>query len=113
MADCEFLSFIATAIAVISAISFVICGFVAIVENTGVVGTIANKQATYESLLYQAENNMYENDNEIGKKELANQIQEWNQDIAKGKALQRDFWVGVFTPNIYDQFELIPVDLLS
>ena len=72
----------------------------------------ANKQR-YDSLVYQAEARLYENDNDVGKKDLANQIQEWNEDLARGKALQNDFWVGIFIPNIYDEFEFIPMSVLS
>ena len=71
----------------------------------------ANKQR-YDSLVYQAEARLYENDNDVGKKDLANQIQEWNEDLARGKALQNDFWVGIFIPNIYDEFEFIPMSVL-
>ena len=72
----------------------------------------ANKQR-YDSLVYQAEARLYENDNDVGKKDLANQIQEWNEDLAINKALQNDFWVGIFIPNIYDEFEFIPMSVLS
>lgn len=72
----------------------------------------ANKQR-YESLVYQAENNLYENDNDLGKKDLADQIQNWNEDLASGKALQNDLWVGIFFPDIYDEFEFIPMSVLG
>lgn len=72
----------------------------------------ANKQR-YDSLVYQAEACLYENDNDVAKKDLANQIQEWNEDLAKGKKLQNDFWVGIFIPDIYDEFEFIPITVLD
>ena len=72
----------------------------------------ANKQR-YDSLVYQSEARLYENDNDVGKKDLANQIQEWNEDLARGKAMQNDFWIGIFIPDIYDEFEFIPMSVLS
>lgn len=86
---------------------------VVIVNNSGPKGQIAKMEATYESLVYQAENDIYENDNDLGKKQLADQIQEWNEKIADGKVMQRNFMWGIFYPNIYDQFEPIPVELLK
>ena len=72
---------------------------------------IAEHQVTYESLSYQMESNMYDNDNDIGKKELLDQVTEYNIDVQKHKALQRNFWVGIFYPNIWDQFETIPLEV--
>ena len=31
----------------------------------------------------------------------------WNKTISLGKSIQRDFWIGIFTPNIYDDFDII------
>ena len=74
-----------------------------------VPGEIAVQKATYESLSYQVESDMYNNDNDIGKKELMDQVTEYNVDVQKHKALQRNFWVGIFYPDIWDQFETIPL----
>ena len=91
----------------LSAIVSIIMLFIIAINHVGIQGDIAAKQAKYESLIWQYENDIYDNDNDIGRKELMTEIQEWNSDVARGKTNQRDFWVGIFTPNIYDQFELI------
>ena len=83
--------------------------FVMTMMHLTVPGQIAVQQATYESLSYQVESNMYDNDNDIGKKELMDQVTEYNVDVQKHKALQRNFWVGIFYPDIWDQFETIPL----
>lgn len=88
-------------------IAMVIMTICIIVNNSGISGLIAANQQRYDSLVYQLENDLYDNDNDLGKKELYNQIQAWNEDLAKGKALQHDIWVGIFWPDIYDQFEFI------
>lgn len=93
-------------------VAIVIMGIIAIVNNSGVNGQIAKLEAAHDSLVYQVENDIYENDNDLGKKQLADQIQEWNENIAYGKEMQRNFMWGIFYPNIYDQFEPIPIDLL-
>lgn len=87
-------------------IAIVIC-------NIGVDAKIEANKQRYDSLVYQAENNLYENDNDLGKKDLANQIQEWNEYLARKKSLQNDFWVGIFIPDIYDEFEFIPMAVLG
>lgn len=95
-----FLSIIAAIVVVISMVDFCI-------TYSGLDGDIAANQMRYESLTYQYENDIYDNDNDLGKKELMNQIQEWNEDLARNKKNQDDFWIGIYTPNIYDQFEFI------
>lgn len=73
---------------------------------------MANEQR-YAAIIYQVESGMYDNLTENGKRELAEQVREWNEDLARYKALQRNIWVGVFVPNIYDDFEYIPINKLS
>lgn len=83
---------------------------IAICNNIGIEGKIASCQQRYASLTYQLENNLYDNDNDLGKKELYDQIQAWNEDLAEGKAMQYDIWVGAFYPNIYDEFDFIELE---
>lgn len=72
-----------------------------------VKGDIAASQQLYDSLVYQLENNLYDNDNDIGKRELYDKVTEWNTDLARGQAMQHDFWFGIFYADIYDGFEFI------
>ena len=109
----EWVSILSTIISVIAVVAFVVMLIVVIVNNVGVEASIEANKQRYESLIYQAENNLYENDNDLGKKELANQIQKWNEDLASGKALQDDFWVGIFYADIYDEFNFIPMTVLD
>ena len=111
--DFEWVSMLSTIISVIAGIAFVIMLIVVIANNVGIEASIEANKQRYESLVYQAENNLYENDNDLGKKDLVNQIQEWNEDLARGKILQDDFWVGIFYADIYDEFDFIPMTVLD
>ena len=94
-------------IASIGFIVAIIMLIVIIVKNTNVDAYVAENQMRYEMLVYQYENDIYDNDNDLGKRDLMEDIQKWNEDLAYHRKAQDDFWVGIFHPNVYDQFEFI------
>lgn len=69
--------------------------------------SVAKWETQYESLTYQLENNLYNHD--FNKKELMDEILEWNKNLAYHKKIQRNFWVGIYYPNVYDDLEFIPL----
>ena len=95
------------ALGILFGASFLAMAIIAVCVNVGAKGKLAAKQETYASLVYQLENNLYDNDNDIGKRELYEEITKWNADVARGKAMQHDLWVGVFYPDIYDVLDVI------
>lgn len=100
-------------IGVAAAAGVVLMTIFIVIQSVDAPGFVASSHQRYDSLVHQVESGMYNNDNEYGKKELANQVQEWNEDLASGKALQKNFWVGIFYPNVYDEFEFIPIENLK
>ena len=95
---------------VIASIGFIVAIImlvVIIVDNTNVDAYVAENQMRYEMLVYQYENDIYDNDNDLGKRDLMEDIRKWNEDLAYHRKAQDDFWVGIFYPNVYDQFEFI------
>ena len=100
----------------LAAIAFALTLIVLLISTIGLAATyigadasVAKWETQYESLTYQLENNLYDNDNDIGKKELMDEIREWNEDLAYCKKIQRNFWVGIYYPNVYDNLEFIPL----
>ena len=95
------------AISVIGIFGIIASVVVLAINYIGIDGYIAQMNTRYETLVYQYENNIYDNDNDLGKRELMVDIQNWNENLSSRRERQRDFWIGIYIPNIYDQFEFI------
>ena len=105
--DIECLEGIGGTLTIFMSVVIIASGVVLSTTYIGVDADLAQYQQEYKSLTYQLENNVYDNDNDIGKKELYEQVQKWNENLARGKSLQDNFWVGIYYPDIYDQLEFI------
>ena len=108
--DYDTLTMIGISTSVVGCIAVVVSIIVMLCSHTGVDGYIAASNARHDALVYQYENNIYDNDNDLGKRELIKDIQNWNEDLARYKENQDDFWIGIYIPNIYDQFEFIKLE---
>lgn len=85
-------------IIVFSVVIFILEAVALCMNHFSAPGLAEQYSQRYEFLTYQMENNLYENENEIGKKQLYSEIQSYNEDVASGKRMQNDVWVGVFYP---------------
>ena len=82
-----------------------------LITNLGAGANVERNKEIYNSLTYQYENAVFDDDDDaVGKKELYNQIQDWNADVKYYQSIQRDFWLGIYCPNVFDQFQLIEYD---
>ena len=82
-------------------------GGISIIARAGADAYLASMQEKRSALVYQLENDIYDNDNDLGKKELYSEITEYNCDVAEGKIKQNNIWVYNLYCNVYDDLELI------
>lgn len=68
---------------------------------------LAKHQETYKALTYKLESGACRDKLGLLNKTIIDEIQDWNENIVRKKSFQKDFWVGIFYPNIYDEFETI------
>ena len=106
----DVIGFISIALAVLFFIISVVLGAIAISASVGSESYLASMQEKRSALVYQLENDLYDNDNDLGKKELYSEITEYNCDVAKGKIMQDNMWVYNLYADVYDDLELIEFD---
>lgn len=86
--------------------------FVVVTTAAGVI-ELTRKEQQYEVLSYQLDNGLYDSANGIGKRELYEEIEEYNVNVAIGKKIQENPWLNIFTARIYDQLELIELPVVE
>ena len=70
----------------------------------------AKSQERYDALIFKLENTDCRDEFGLLNKEVIDEIQNWNEDLSYSQAIQEDFWLGIFYPNIYDEFKLIDLN---
>lgn len=100
-------SFLSELLTGVSIAFLIVLSIMAMLVNILTPGNIEANKKLYESLTYQLENNIYDSDNNIGKSELYDKITDWNTDLARGKAMEHNIWVGIFWSDMYDEFDFI------
>lgn len=91
----------------VSAVVLVIM-LVFIVGNHITAGAdVASNTEKYKALTYKLESGACVDEFGLLSKSVIDEIQDWNEDVAYRKNVQEDFWVGIFFPNVFDQFEII------
>lgn len=108
--DSDIISGLCTSLSVLAFIAVIVSLIIMGTNHINVDGYVAKMNTRYDILVYQYENNIYDNDNDLGKRELMVDIQNWNENLANRHEKQDDFWVGIYIPNIYDQFKFIQLD---
>ena len=106
----DVINFISIALSVLFFIISAVLGVIAVSASVGSESYLASMQEKRNALVYQLENDLYDNDNDLGKKELYSEIAEYNCDVAKGKIMQDNIWVYNLYSDVYDDLELIEFD---
>lgn len=102
----EVLGTITITLAVIILIIGVILGFVYMFAEAERAELLVER----EVLQWEIDQGLYTNDDDVvGHKELFNNIREWNKELAYNKKCERNFWIGIFVPNIYSDIEPLVV----
>lgn len=102
--------FILRAIAVTLAILIVLAAVPAFINNQCATSSTAKYRIQYETLVYQLENGAYENVVEYNRKDLMNDICNYNSHVESGRILSKNPWIGVYYPEDWDNLPLIKLE---
>lgn len=98
----------------IGGIATFISGFIMIIMITilcytyiGINARVEQSKEIYKAITYKVESGACRDEFGLLNKEVIDEIQSWNESVIYNQKMQNDFWVGVFYPNVYDQFETI------
>lgn len=92
------------------ALTSIIMIIIIICSHCGKSGFIAQNQARYDALIFKLENTDCRDEFGLLNKEVIDEVQDWNEDVSYCQAIQEDFWLGIFHPNIFDEFESIDLN---
>lgn len=109
----EGLSFISNLSSAIFGIAFFTMIIVMCCNYIGSDIDMATNQETYKSLVYKAETEAIRDEFGIVDKKYVDEIQNWNTDVVKYQTLTHNFWVGIFYPDWYDEFETIDLEKIK
>ena len=98
----------------IGGITTFISGFVMIIMITilccmyiGIDARVEQSKETFDAITYKVKSGACRDEFGLLNKEVIDEIQSWNEIVIYNQKMQNDFWVGIFYPNVYDQFETI------
>ena len=95
--------------------SFILVVMITILSQN-YIGAEANKmmnQELYDSLAYKTETESIRDDFGIVNKEYIDEVQDWNTNLVGYQTITHNFWIGIFYPNWYDEFETIELDKIK
>ena len=76
-------------------------------QHMGVDGMVEKNLEIYDAIEYKVTSGVCRDEFGLLSKEVIDEVQDWNKDVRYYKAVQDDFWIGIFYPNVFDQFETI------
>ena len=103
----EFLGDFGYFISIISGLAVIISLFIIIGEYTTMDSYLEKTREQYKAITYKIESDSCRDEFGLLNKEVIDEIQEWNKDIIFYQNMQDNFWLGIYYPNVFDEFETI------
>ena len=73
----------------------------------GIDARVEQLKENYKAITYKVESGACRDEFGLLNKEVIDEIQEWNKDVRFYQNIQDNFWLGIYYPNVFDEFETI------
>ena len=94
-------------VTVISGFAVLIYLFIIIGEYTTMGSYLEKTREQYKAITYKIESDACRDEFGLLNKEVIDEIQEWNKDVRFYQNIQDNFWLGIYYPNVFDEFGTI------
>ena len=94
-------------VSTLSGLAVIISLFLIIGEYTTMDSYLEKTREQYKAITYKIESDACRDEFGLLNKEVIDEIQEWNKDVRFYQNIQDNFWLGIYYPNVFDEFETI------
>ena len=94
-------------VSTLSGLAIIISLFLIIGEYTTMDSYLEKTREQYKAITYKIESDTCRDEFGLLNKEVIDEIQEWNKDVRFYHNIQDNFWLGIYYPNVFDEFETI------
>lgn len=101
------INFVGVLMSVIGMIATAISIICLLGNYCGVNAEIAKYKERYKAITYKIESDTCRDEFGLLNKEVIDEIQDWNEDITYKKNAAHNFWIGIYNPDTFDQFNTI------
>ena len=91
----------------LSGLAVIISLFLIVGEYTTMDSYLEKTREQYKAITYKIESDACRDEFGLLNKEVIDEIQKWNKDVRFYQNIQDNFWLGIYYPNVFDEFETI------
>lgn len=88
-------------ISFIGAVWFLVAGLILLLTQTNVTAIRQANAEKYKALTYKLESEACRDQFGLLNKEIIDEVQNWNVKVTYYKAMEDNFWVGIYYPDVY------------
>ena len=109
----EFILIFGVAVAFIGAVWLLIAGLLLAISQTTITAYRQVNTEKYKALTYKLESDACRDQFRLLNKEIIDEVQRWNVKVTYYKAMEDNFWVGIYYPDVYGDLGTIDYEMYN